>query len=235
MRCLLKLVALPALSAWTLLATNALAVDPAGIKINDRWSVVGVIAGDETAQAEAGIAVIRNNTTKRTYTLAIGDSVPTEFGFTLKSVRNRNVIIGNETQHVTLAFSEPSTDETEPVSQTTRFIDNYYRSLDAPAEGVRDEEPIAINPNNDLNYEPLTRFGSRSDDGRRARFELYRAERGYRERQDDADVETDEENFETSGEDGTAEYRGDYSSPSVVDEVTQGEELPGFGTESIDE
>jgi hypothetical protein len=105
--------------------------------VGERWSVVGVIAGEPNAsQKPTGIAVLRNNQTQRTYTLTIGDPVPTEFGYFLRNVLARNAVIGNDRETVTLSFSEPAAevvaDSREvPASRTSRFLDTYYRSFDS--------------------------------------------------------------------------------------------------------
>lgn len=176
-------------------AARAFAVDPAGIKIHDRWSIVGIISGDSGGKDETGIAVIRNNETKRTYTLQVGDAVPTEFGFVLKSVKNKQVVIGDAKESIPLQFGEPSSEESETVTQTARFIDTYYKSLDGAGgeRGFEGEVPVERDA-----FQPLTRYGSESG---RSRFELYRAEGGYRPPggyepdpvpEDDGDVAYDE-------------------------------------------
>lgn len=156
-------------------STIGLAVEPAPIKIGERWSVVGVISGDSGAAGEVGIAVLRNNSNNRTYTLTIGDGLPSEFGFTLQSVRGKNVVVSDGQKAFTLSFADAPVEETEAVSKTARFIDNYYRSVGegraengyAPTTGEG-----AATTEADLRYD-TERAG-------RSRFELYREERHYR-------------------------------------------------------
>ncbi len=156
------------------------AVDEGGIKIQDKWSVVGVISEDD----QKGIVVLRNNVTKKTFTLAIGDQVPTEFGYSVLSAKNRAVTLTDGKQQVVLAFAEASSGyaEEEPgLSPTNRFLDNYYRGLsENPVEilgPAAENEPDRIEGSTGMM--PLKRFGSLREDGR-SRFDLYRADRMYR-------------------------------------------------------
>ncbi len=199
MRAFLSLVMI--LSAWLGYgARPALAVDEGGIKIQDKWSVVGVISEDE----QKGIVVLRNNVTKRTFTLAIGDTVPTEFGYTVAAAKNRSVTLTDGKHVVTLAFAESSTtaaEEDPGLSPTNRFLDNYYRGLsESPVEilgPASENEPDRIEGQTGMM--PLKRFGTLREEGR-SRFDLYRADRMYRMNQAgeepvSADVEDDESGF----------------------------------------
>jgi hypothetical protein len=176
---------------WT---GRAAAVEPAAIKVVDKWSVVGVISGDS-----AGIVVLRNNQSKRTYTLAVGDALPTEFGYTLRSVKGKSVIVASESEAVTLGFAESSVpDEPERDSRTARFIDNYYRGFsDSPMEVFT--SPEDVDPERPVDAQslrlPLQRFGTLKDEAARTRFELYRSEADTRD-QPAYESEADAPDFE---------------------------------------
>ena len=116
----------------------ALAVEHAEIKIEGRWSVVGVISGEPNTSGKAtGIAVLRSNLTKKTYTLTVGDSLPNEFGFVLKSVQVHSVQIASAgSPEVTLTFADsppdtaPDTAVTSDLpSRASRFLGSYYRGF----------------------------------------------------------------------------------------------------------
>ena len=135
-------------------AANAGAATTAPVAIGERWSVVGVIAGDPLPnQVPTGIAVLRNNVTQRSYTLTIGDSIPSEFGFTLKNVHARSVVIAKGDESVTLGFAEPAAEppsgssesfvssdssayrdsenrEGQPSARVSRFLETYNQSFD---------------------------------------------------------------------------------------------------------
>ncbi|MBM4253884.1 MAG: hypothetical protein FJ146_18095 [Deltaproteobacteria bacterium] len=107
--------------------------------VGQRWSVVGVISGDPLPnQQPTGIAVLRNNVTQRSYTLTIGDPIPAEYGFTLKNVLAKTVVIGNGATDVTLGFGEPpaevQTPDVAPVDQlsprVSKFLESYQQNLD---------------------------------------------------------------------------------------------------------
>src|SRR3712207_4088741 len=105
------------LALLLLAAAPARAVEEQEIKIVDKWSVVGIIAGDEGGK-QVGIAVLKNNQTQRTYTLSIGDTLPNEFGYTLQSVKGRRVVVTDGSEKLTLAFSEgPTSSDNEAESQ----------------------------------------------------------------------------------------------------------------------
>ena len=135
-------------------AATAGAATNAPVAISERWSVVGVIAGDPLPnQAPTGIAVLRNNVTQRSYTLTIGDPIPSEFGFTLKNVLARSVVIAKGDESVTLGFAEPAAEtpsgdasssagsygsadrdsenrEDQPSARVSRFLETYNQSFD---------------------------------------------------------------------------------------------------------
>ena len=114
----------------------AQAVDQSEIKIEGRWSVVGVIAGEPSATGKVtGIAVLRSNLSNKTYTLSVGDSVPNEFGFILQSVQAHSVQIASAGGNaVTLHFADTLPEPTTEVSsdapdRARRFLDSYYRGF----------------------------------------------------------------------------------------------------------
>jgi hypothetical protein len=216
LRTLSKITRACALLAGVALAPRAAAVDQTGVKISERGSVVGVIAGGDAASA-TGIAVLRHNPSKRTYTLSIGDAVPTEFGYVLKSVKDRTVVVARGDELETLSFAEPSVEETESVSQTARFIDTYYKSLNADGRsGGTGGEP-------EPTFVPLSRFG-RGADSARSRFELYRQDTERR-----AGEDAEEFGFETLY-DRDDEGEDTFSEPEVI----RGEDLSG-AVEEIEE
>lgn len=202
------------------LGTAAMAVEPAPIKIVDRWSVVGVISGGSGAAGEVGIAVLRNNANKRTYTLTIGDSLPSEFGFTLHSVRGRNVIVAEGDKTYTLSFADAPVEETEQVSRTARFIDDYYRSM---GEGSRnpsaeEEGEPGLRAEAETAYVPAGRSG-------RSRFELYREDRRYRPLAETAEVGEGEEdgfvvNYDNFEDEGAAAEEGRARLEALTEEET---------------
>lgn len=157
----------------SLSALEASAIDESEIKVADRWSIVGVIA--EADLSGAGVAVLRQNTTKRTYTLAVGDSLPSEYGFVLTSVKGRSVTVRKGTHLVTLSFAEQPLEETtdSDLHRTAKFLESYYRGLSDNASDSADSDP-----------EPQpTAFGKFSqlrDEPRPGRYELYRDARTLR-------------------------------------------------------
>jgi hypothetical protein len=197
----------------------ALAVEQKDIKVAEKWAVVGVIAGTDPKGHDIGIAVLRNQLTKHTYTLAIGDALPNEFGFTLKAVQNKTVVVANGEKQVTLGFAESSAageraEDDGHDNRTARFIDNYYRGLsDSPieifkAERERADEQVQADDNmgRDGLKLPLRRFGGGfKEDAARSRFDLYRNDSGAgsAEAADDGflvNYGTDEAPGETSGD-----------------------------------
>jgi hypothetical protein len=176
-------------------APRAAAVDEQEIKVDARWSVVGIIAGGEEAGKPVGIAVLKNNATKHTYTLSIGDAVPNEFGYTLQSVKGRAVVITDGKQKVSLSFAEGSSeDDSSPQSRTARFIDNYYRGFgEAPPVDIFSSSGSGGTASEDGSSQPLrlplNRFGTLREDAARSRFESYHDNRGYRD--DEPETATD--------------------------------------------
>jgi len=140
----------------------ALGVEHAEVKIEGRWSVVGVISGEPNTSGKAtGIAVLRSNLTKKTYTLAVGDSIPNEFGFVLKSVQAHSVQIASAgSQAVTLNFADTiqdaaadTTATSDMPSRASRFLGSYYRGFNRSQQGqsrglIEDEE----DDDGDVNY-----------------------------------------------------------------------------------
>jgi len=200
----MRLVIAPLLAALLLSAPRASAVEPAAIgtgqKIDVQWSVVGVIGT---------VAVVKNNATKATYSLQIGDALPTQFGFTLKAVQGRKVVVTDGTQDVTLSFAEASAPaaEEDQAGLTARFIDNYYRGL-AETAGFPEEAPREGESGLGL---PLRRFGPFKENDGRSRFELYRTDRPYRQGADG---------------DGTAQGDGESEDGRFVVNYDNFEDLP---------
>lgn len=212
-----------------LLPARAFAVDEAGIRIQEKWSVVGVISEDD----QKGIVVLKNNLTKKTFTLAIGDQVPTEFGYVVLSAKNRAVTLSDGKRQVVLAFAEASSgygDEENGQTPTNRFLDNYYRGLsENPVEilgPASENEPDRMEGSTGMM--PLKRFGSLREDGR-SRFDLYRADRMYRMNPADsglgeAETEEDEgfvvnyDNFDDQVEEVPAEYSAPSFLPNEINE-----------------
>ena len=119
--------------------TTVWAAQADSVSVGERWSVVGVIAGDSAQGKEAtGIAVLRNNLTQRSYTLSIGDPIPTEYGFVLQKVLPRSVQIVKDREVVTLGFAEAVTEsvapqqaEEDPSGRAARFLESYYRAFES--------------------------------------------------------------------------------------------------------
>lgn len=193
-----------AILATFLYAAPAFGVEPGSIgsgpKIDTQWSVVGVIGT---------VAVVKNNATKATYSLQIGDALPTQFGFTLKAVQGRKVVVTDGAQDVTLSFAEASAPaaEEDHAGLTARFIDNYYRGL-AETAGFPEDAPREGDAGLGL---PLRRFGPFKENDGRSRFELYRTDRPYRQ---DADGE------------GAAQVEGENEDGRFVVNYDNFEDLP---------
>lgn len=112
----------------------AFAVDAKPLTIQEKWSVVGVIT---SSKPENDVAVLRNNETAKTYTVTLGDSLPSEYSFVLTEIKRRNVTISNGETKVILGFVDHPVDDEEDddFRNSVRFIDNYYRGLaDSPIE-----------------------------------------------------------------------------------------------------
>jgi hypothetical protein len=197
-----------ALTLGGLSSSPAAAVERAPVKvpaqIAERWAVVGVIAGTDASGAAIGIAVLKNAATQRTYTVSLGDSVPTEFGFVLSAVHDRQVEISDGRSKVMLGFAEGSgSDEEDDADRTARFLDNYYRSLGGNRLEVLAGDESAETPPSDVDSGavlPLKRFGSLKDEGD-SRFELYSPDRTYRFGAD-GEILEGEEGALAEGEDG---------------------------------
>lgn len=201
-----------------LVAPCAQAVETEAVKIAGQWVVVGVISGTDKDGKDIGVAVLKNVASKRTFTLSIGDTLPNEFGYSLKSIESRKVVITDRKKDVVLSFADaaPATAEDgDSPTRTARFIDNYYRGLsDAPIEIFKNERAEA-----DAEVEsqglrlPLRRFGTMKEDAARSRFDLYRTDSAYEDGAADAaeNADGDEsrssfvvnyDNFQDDGEPG---------------------------------
>jgi hypothetical protein len=161
---------------------RAAAVESGVVKLSERWSVVGVVGGE--GESHRAVAVLRQNSTQKTFTLALGDSLPFEGGFVVAAVRGRGVVVTRGDESVTLAFAEsPADDGSEAPSRTARFIDNYYRGLgDSPIELTdRGFSTSGEDPRTDSTF--LRRFPPippLPEDGRgEYRYDLYRSDRPY--------------------------------------------------------
>ncbi len=209
------------------------AVEAEAVKIAGQWLVVGVISGTDKDGKDIGVAVLKNVATKRTFTLSIGDTLPNEFGFTLKAIEARKVVITDRKKDVILSFAEgsPASGEDEGApSRTARFIDNYYRGLsDAPIEVFKNEraEADAEGEGQGLRL-PLRRFGTMKEDAARSRFDLYRTDSAYEDGAADA-AEND------GGDEGRSSFVVNYDNFQDDDEPGDGPtELPMDAAEITD-
>lgn len=204
---------------------------------SERWAIVGVIADN----GQHGIAVLKNMVSGRTFTVEVGEQLPTDFGLVLHSVQDRKVLVRDGEVLHPLAFAEASGDEVELPSRTARFLDNYYRGLnEMPMEifSESDGEAVEQRPEGSGLSVPLSTFGRLKGDAPRSRFELYRAEQRY-DVEDDAgfivnyDNFEDDPNAETGAQMGggfdlsTAEASGeDDDASDEADAAAEGEERP---------
>jgi hypothetical protein len=161
---------------------------------SERWAIVGVIADND----QHGIAVLKNMVSGRTFTVEVGEQLPTDFGLVLHSVQDRKVLLSDGEVLHPLTFAEASGDEVELPSRTARFLDNYYRGLNempmeifSESEGEGGEQ----RPDGAGLSVPLSTFGRLKGDAPRSRFELYRAEQRY-DGEDDAGFIVNYDNFE---------------------------------------
>jgi hypothetical protein len=200
-------------------ATSAAAVEKKPIQVTERWSVVGVIAGDDEQGKEIGIAVLKNNETRRTYTVSLGETLPTDYGFTLHKVVGRQVSVSDGDKTYVLGYAEASmTDDVDTrvteadATRASRFLDTYYRSFDeVPADA--DAAAGAERPGYDA---PLQRFSTLREQAARSRFELFRPDRPYNspEEGEEAAVEAGEEggfvvNYDNFTDEGATEASGE--------------------------
>jgi hypothetical protein len=153
---------------------TAAAVDAKPLTIQEKWSVVGVIT---SSKPENDVAVLRNNETSKTYTVTLGDTLPSEYSFVLTEIKRRNVVISNGEKKVVLGFADvPVTeDDSDDFRNSVRFIDNYYRGLaESPIELFNKQRrtgttgtAAVVNP---VPVMPLKNFGS-MDEARDSRFD----------------------------------------------------------------
>lgn len=178
-------------------AGNSLAVEPVNstsLGVSERWAVVGVIADS----VDHGVAVLKNTVSGRTFTVEVGEALPTDYSLTLHSVQNRTVMISDGQKLHPLTFAEASSEEVELPSRTARFLDNYYRGLnEMPMEifSDADADPAENRFDGSVGGIPLTTFGRIKGDLPRSRLELYRAERPY-DAQNDSEFIVNYDNFE---------------------------------------
>lgn len=175
---------------------TAEAVDAKPLTIQEKWSVVGVIT---SSKPENDVAVLRNNETSKTYTVTLGDTLPSEYSFVLTEIKRRNVVISNGDKKVVLGFADVpvSEDEGDDFRNSVRFIDNYYRGLaESPIELFNKQRrtettgtAAVVNP---VPVMPIKNFGS-MDEVRDSRFdgdgepfdpELFQNQEGYDEQVD---------------------------------------------------
>lgn len=153
------------------------AVEKKPIQVNDRWSVVGVIAGGNAEGKEIAIAVLKNNETRRTYTVSLGETLPSDYQFTLQAVVGKQVSVSDGEKVYVLSYAEADMDERDAASvdnaRSSRFLDSYYRSFDGQPIEVQATD-TAERPGYDV---PLQRFSTLREQSARSRFELFRADR----------------------------------------------------------
>lgn len=181
------------------LATQALGVDQ-GKSVSasaiERWSIVGVISDD----AQSGIAVLKNSENGRTFTVEVGESLPTDYGVVLHSVRDRKVVVKDGQGYHQLSFALPDNNigEDQSALRPARFLDNYYRGfnetpLEIFGDGEHDGRDAKADPTGFS--VPISNFGRLRPDFAPSRFELYRTENRY-DLDDDADFVVSYDNFE---------------------------------------
>ena len=174
---------------------------------SDRWAVVGVITGS----GNDGIAVLKNITSGRTFTIEVGEALPTDYGLTLYSIQNRKVLLSDGNTLYPLNPAESVSEDVELPSRTARFLDNYYRGLnDVPIDIFvdGDAEPVELRHENSIGSIPLTTFGRLKSDMSRSRFDLYRSERRY-DGPEESEIIINYDNFE---DDSTGEASASVSS-----------------------
>jgi hypothetical protein len=115
--------------------TSALhAVEIKPVTISDKWAVVGVIT---SSNPKNDVAVLKNNETSKTYTVTIGDTLPSDYSYVLKRIERRSVTVSDGEKLFVLSFvDEPvAAEEADEFQDSVRFIDNYYRGLaESPIE-----------------------------------------------------------------------------------------------------
>lgn len=162
--------------------------------VTERWSIVGVISDDE----QQGIAVLKNSENGRTFTVEVGESLPTDFSVVLHSVRDRKVVVKDEEGYHQLTFALPEANDEEPKAHASRFLDNYYRGFnEIPLEMFGDSETELRDVKGDTTGIgiPISNFGRLRPDFAPSRFDLYRTEHRYNA-EDEADFIVNYDNFE---------------------------------------
>lgn len=169
-------------------ASSLLAVEAKPIQITDKWSVVGVIT---SSNPKNDVAVLKNNETTKTYTLTLGDNLPSDYDFVLKEIKRRNVIVSDGSKNFTLSFVDvPVIEEADDFQNSVRFIDNYYRGLaDSPIEMFNKDR--TSDTAGTAAVVPVRNFGTLSE-APVSRFDTY--EQGYETEQ--PTYEDNEEEFQ---------------------------------------
>jgi len=130
----MKFVILFLLSILGFASSTLFAVDVQPIKISDKWSVVGVIT---SSNPKNDVAVLKNNETSKTYTVTIGDTLPSDYRYVLKRIERRSVTVSDGDKLFTLSFVDTpvAAEEADEFQDSVRFIDNYYRGMaESPIE-----------------------------------------------------------------------------------------------------
>jgi hypothetical protein len=193
------------------------AVDQVGIKVGERWSVVGVIGGDASGRS---VAVLLDNLTKKTYTLAVGDPLPVgAAGFVLKAVNGRSVVVASAKEAIILAYTEETYEEpSDAPSRTSRFLDTYYRGLGESQFDVERGEYRDANGDTTVLL-PLSRLGVGGSEGR-SRDDFGGIGRAYR--------------FETQGGDGPAGDGGVGFVGSYDNGETEADDIDGDAIDQLE-
>lgn len=152
-----------------MVASAVSAVDVKPLSIQDKWSVVGVIT---SSKPENDVAVLRNNQTLKTYTITLGDSLPSEYSFVLTEIKRRNVVVSNGQSQIVLGFVDHPVEEEEKddFENSVRFIDNYYRGLaespidllNKPRRTETTGTAAVVNPADAVPVMPIRSFSSLS-------------------------------------------------------------------------
>ena len=150
------------------------AIDPRGVKISKEWSVVGVIADGDTK----GIAVIKDRA--KTYTVRIGDVLPNNPDFRIKSVKRKQVILTDGRDDVTISYQSPSRDawgEDEPIS---RFAESYFTGFTTvPIDYYKKRKNAGLGADTGLNDMPFMMKKVADPNDPATEYELFRREQGY--------------------------------------------------------
>lgn len=197
-----KILVLAAIVTSIFSATSLLAVDAKPLKINEKWSIVGVITSSNPSN---DVAVLKNNETTKTYTVTLGDSLPSDYEFILKEIKRRSVVVSDGDRTFTLGFADvPVSEDTDEFQNSVRFIDNYYRGLaDSPIElfnkeRVNDSAGTAA-------VVPVKNFGTLSE-GATSRFDAYEPSFGEEQPAAFEDMDDEFQNFEPDFPDAPVYY-----------------------------